>query len=301
MSKLLKAIRRPREIPLFAKSKIFRVRRRALLWYIDKFCDDETIEKVVNGYRMRLDLSDKGISTDLAASKVREPVTTKVYEEELRKISYTKDNINVLEIGANIGYYALLAAKVLGESGNIYAAEVDPENVQRCKENIRLNGWGDRIALSNVGIGEESGEMTLYRSDHSNLHTLRGDAVDELLDTETRNVVEEDTVDVLSVEEYIAQNQLSEDDVNVIRMDVEGFEASIFRGLEGVFASDSPLILQVELHTDILSENELDYMIGVLKDSGLEIVSAAYGPREVTVSEFDQLRDAAAIEVVATR
>src|SRR3989344_4906353 len=76
----------------------------------------------VQGSRMQLHLDDEGISADLALDGVREPMSTKTVKEEV-KHGYT-----VIEIGANIGYYALMESGLVGNRGRIYAIEPSPNN-----------------------------------------------------------------------------------------------------------------------------------------------------------------------------
>ena len=66
----------------------------------------------VQGSRMKLDLSDEGISRELYLTGVHEPHSTRQFREEL------KPGMVLLEIGANIGYYSLIAMQRVGPKGS---------------------------------------------------------------------------------------------------------------------------------------------------------------------------------------
>ena len=86
-----------------------------------KFMGNEVI-KTIQGSKMILNLKDEGISRELACYGVHEKNST----EEVKKI--IKKGMKILEIGANIGYYALLETKLAGDTGHLYALEPSPSN-----------------------------------------------------------------------------------------------------------------------------------------------------------------------------
>ena len=93
------------------------------------------VEKEINGSRMYLDPTDKGLSIDLLVDGIREPYITEVTKREL------KQGQTVVDIGANIGYYALLEARQVGPTGRVYAIEPVPENFATLNKNVRLNQY----------------------------------------------------------------------------------------------------------------------------------------------------------------
>ena len=74
---------------------------------------------------MYLNLNDFGLSKYLFLNGIREPECTKIMKQEL------KSGMTIAEIGANIGYYALMEATIIGDSGKIYAIEGNP-SFTRC-------------------------------------------------------------------------------------------------------------------------------------------------------------------------
>src|SRR5690606_8002217 len=82
------------------------------------------IEQPLYSYRMLLDLEDKGISRTLLLFGERELEHKIMLERVLRS------GMTVLDIGANIGYYALMARGIIGPSGTLIAVEPSPSNIE---------------------------------------------------------------------------------------------------------------------------------------------------------------------------
>lgn len=67
----------------------------------------------------------------------------------------------VLDVGANIGMYSLLAAR---RGATVFAVEADPNNAARLKHHIALNNFGDRISVSEFAALDREGSITIYRN-----------------------------------------------------------------------------------------------------------------------------------------
>ncbi len=115
--------------------------------------DECYIVKEIQGSKMLLNLGDIGISQELFFTSVHEAESTKQTLEEI------KTGMTVLEIGANIGYYALIEARLVGEKGKIIAFEPSPINMAAFKANVVLNNYDDRIETHNLGIGSTVGKF----------------------------------------------------------------------------------------------------------------------------------------------
>ena len=106
-----------------------------------------TIVKQIHGQKMELNMDDFGIHRDLFLFKEREPVAT----EHIKSILGKEDV--VLEIGANIGYYALIEAKLCKK---VYAVEPDSRNIKYLKRNIDLNKHLN-VDIFEMALGDHSG------------------------------------------------------------------------------------------------------------------------------------------------
>jgi FkbM family methyltransferase len=141
--------------------------------------------------------------------------------------------MTVLDIGANIGYYALLEASLEGTK-KVYALEPDPRNITLLEKNVRLNGFGDRIQIYPYAVSDKNGTETFYLGERSNVSSFvkRGDVVGQ---AEVKCITLDDF-------EHIQE-------VDFIRMDVEGYEVPILRGARNFLTkTKKPIKIIMELH-----------------------------------------------------
>jgi FkbM family methyltransferase len=146
----------------------------------------------------------------------------------------------LLDIGANIGWYSIVLAK---ESKlTVYAFEPHPFNFSMLKENIRINQL-EHIHAFPYAIADREGRMKLhiYKSYNMGRHSL----VDH---GKTGRYHEVDTV---SIDSFMKKNALDLQPVEMIKIDIEGFEMAALRGAENtirrtrfVFSEFSPAIMK---------------------------------------------------------
>ncbi len=196
------------------------------------FSKNGEIIKNIQGGQMILNLNDVGISRELAAYGVHEANST----AEVKKI--IKLGMKILEVGANIGYYALIETRLAGPSGHLYAMEPSPFNFNLLKRNLALNGINN-YDLYETAAGAENGKAKFLLSGRSNLSTFveREDLTGEEVD-----------VNVIKLDDFLKEKK-----VDFIRMDVEGYEGEILKGAEKSLASENrPKYFFIEVHSDLL-------------------------------------------------
>jgi len=82
-----------------------------------------------------------------------------------------KQGMTVLDIGANKGYYSLLSAKIMDDTGKILSFEPHPGNCYWIKKSISINGYKS-IKLYQIALFNKNGEMRLYEGVKSGHHSL---------------------------------------------------------------------------------------------------------------------------------
>lgn len=174
------------------------------------------IVKNIHNYKMYLDTEDRGLSRQLILFGTRE-VEHKVMLERI-----VTPGMRIFDIGANIGYYALLELGLVGPNGSLVCIEPSPANVELLKRNLELNNIGQRAEVLSGAVSDESTQKDFFLSKHSNLGTFHNEGTGtEYLDG-TSIGVKTYTVPELA-EKYGAPD--------LIRMDVEGHEVEIFNGM----------------------------------------------------------------------
>ena len=208
------------------------------------------IEKTIEGSRMYVDVNDPGISRELLLRGYHERRTTDLVKQELQ------EGMVVVDIGANIGYYCLLEARLVGSSGRVYAIEPVPKNYDLLCRNIALNDYRN-ICTHNVAVSSAAGLGKLAVTDASNWGSMLDlntpDASDHIrtrMQELTRGFVEVRTV---SIDEFLEGEQ--EPDVDFLRMDIEGYEIEALRGMMNTLErSRPPVKLLIEVHNSFFRD-----------------------------------------------
>lgn len=230
---IMHALRRCRDKILIEKES----KRRTRLY--DRIKPKNAITKEILGNKMQLDMSDYGIHRDLFLDGIREPVATRYLTEVL-----SKDDV-VLEIGANIGYYVLIESKLCKK---IYAVEPIPKNIKNLNINIKLNQCKNAEVFE-LAFGEEKRKRAMNISPKSNRHSFY-----PMKDTIKKIYVETDTVD----------NFLKDKEPpTFVRMDVEGFELYILKGMKETLKKVNRLF--IEVHSLIMKSEETKELITMLQ------------------------------------
>lgn len=113
------------------------------------------IEVVIHNLRLRINAADPGIAPWLLMGKEFSPAEIKILEQCL------KPGMAFVDVGANIGYFSLIAAKLVGSQGRVYAFEPNEENFNLLAQNIKLNNFSQVTAIKK-GVSDRNGAAKLY-------------------------------------------------------------------------------------------------------------------------------------------
>jgi FkbM family methyltransferase len=141
-----------------------------------------------------------------------------------------------VDIGANVGFFSLLAARLVGPAGRVLALEALPENVLALEANVRRNRF-DQVMCRQVAVSDEVGEAELIVASHPGGAALA--QADRPPDPSGRVMVRTVTVDALVDEAAIKSPRL-------VKVDVEGAEAAVLAGMARTLRRERPIVL-VEL------------------------------------------------------
>jgi FkbM family methyltransferase len=215
----------------------------------------------VNHFKMLLFPKKGAIHFDLFSYKKREFTCT----DYLMNGGIIKSGDVALDIGANIGYYALIESQLVGANGKVYAVEPVQGNLELLKKNLRLNNVKN-VDTFQLAIGECNEESEIFVSNFSNLCSM------------DKNTVGGKIIGVQSVsEEAIDAFLNNKPSPNLIRMDVEGYEYKIIRGMPGTLKGDVKIL--VELHTNYLSDEKLASIFTILRQNNFSVRFAVFEPK----------------------
>ena len=226
--------------------------------YITKITSNKPVFKIINGSWMVLNPRQKGIDRDLIACGVREPYMTDIVGSLLKRGDI------VVDIGANIGYYALLECSMVGRLGHVYAIEPVPDNCERLAANVRLNQYAN-ISVHQVAIGYKNRTQSMSLSEMCNMSTLER--------SDYRSYAKIIRVKVISLDDFMRGKPYP----NLLRMDIEGYEYWLVKGASKLLSQDKPLRICMELHFDVLREKTAE-MVKELECYGFHVASASVEP-----------------------
>ncbi|MBT3929874.1 MAG: FkbM family methyltransferase, partial [Rhodospirillaceae bacterium] len=162
----------------------------------------------VYDYRLWVDLNDRGISRTLMLFGERE------LEHKAMLERIVEPGMRIFDIGANIGYYAIMESQLVGPSGQVVAIEPSPGNVALLQRNLEQNAISN-VVVREGAISDEEGKREFHLSTQSNLNTFHDIGSGAVHLAGESIPVEVNTVPALA-EEFGPPD--------VMRMDVEGHE-----------------------------------------------------------------------------
>jgi FkbM family methyltransferase len=144
-----------------------------------------------------------------------------------------------LDVGANVGIFAIPVAEHVGPEGKVYAFEPAPDMAEELRLLAEAAGVADRIDLRQVALGAEPATLSL-RVDPDD----PSDATKRSLFVEGEVVAE---VPVWPLDDLVASGELTlEPRLNAVKIDVEGAEVLCLRGMRSTLAEQRPRLLVIE-------------------------------------------------------
>ena len=148
----------------------------------------------------------------------------------------------VLDVGAFVGIYAVLAARWSGPGGRVVAFEPTPSSAALARRHLAYNGLGpDRVSLVEAAVSDRATRATFHQYDASAMPYVN--SLVAAVDTDAPAVTQQ--VDVVTIDDVCRELEVVP---SVIRMDVQGAEMHALRGARATIRAASRLSLVVEMH-----------------------------------------------------
>jgi FkbM family methyltransferase len=163
------------------------------------------------------------------------------HEDVIIEYFRPKEGDIVIDIGAHIGRYTIIASKRVGANGKVVAIEANPSNFEMLNRNIKVNQLTNIISLNNAVYSKET-KLKLYLPGEELGHTTYNTVMSDRAKNEDKFVeVSANTLDYLL--------QLKEiTDVNWIKIDVEGAEFEVLKGAHNLLLNSRNIVLLMEVH-----------------------------------------------------
>jgi FkbM family methyltransferase len=236
--------------------------------------DDVVLTQMLTGLRFLVPASDHVMAPKMIGNRIWEPRVSAVMPRLLRP------GRDVVDVGANIGYFAVNAAMILGQADGavVHAFEPNPRIHALLLKNISINWSLARIVAHQLALGEEEGELTLHVAGKlASNGTLIGRASGTVAaGTETFAVA------VRPLQQVIPEPGR----IGLVKIDVEGAEAMVVRGAEAVLQAvpDIELIMEWDVEAQRGDPGGTEYLARFFAESGFSafVVESNLAPTPVT-------------------
>jgi FkbM family methyltransferase len=142
----------------------------------------------------------------------------------------------VVDIGANQGFYTLLASKCVGTRGRVYAFEPAPTERRKLERNLRLNGCAN-VVVEPLAVGASAGTAPFHAvaGHQGSWSSLREPASDVTVPSRLISVT------MITLDEYVVDHNLMR--LDMIKIDTEGGELDVLIGAQDAIRKHEPIIL----------------------------------------------------------
>ncbi len=173
----------------------------------------------------------------------------------------------VLDIGANHGFYSLIAAPRILPGGHVYAFEPSKSFYDLIRASVSVNGLGDTVSVVNLALGDSEADVTLEFDRHwsGDGHLQMGQTRSAISDFQTELVRE--TVKCVSLDNYLGAKLAK---VDVIKMDIEGAEGLAIKGMSKIIDRSRNLKMMMEFCPAMMAGLECDasFVVQFLESRG---------------------------------
>ncbi len=210
-----------------------------------------------------------------------EPTTMKIMKKCL------KPGDTFIDVGASIGYVSAVAANCVGKRGQVHSFEPSPRDF-KCLQELPLKNPDFKIFVNPCALGEEACEADL---DISSLNWIGWNTM--VPGFMRKNVLAETAkVSVMRLDDYLQEHSIKK--VSLIKIDTEGYEFKVLKGLQRFFESSPalPLIIcEVTPRVHALLGTSLEEMSAFMKGFGYCSVSLLDQKTEVDLTQLKSLTD----------
>lgn len=236
--------------------------RAALRWiHQRKYSEGKPVDCVV-GPGIKFQVYPKGELIDYL------PFMGLFERTEMKLVAHLlRPGMKVIDAGANIGVYSLLAAQCIGSEGKIWAFEPSESTYGLFLDNLALNNVST-VKANRLALGDVRGQLTLraqngfgdlYRYLDYSGHASAGDRIE--------------TVEVSTLDEFAAANGI--DTIDFFKIDVEGGEYRLIKGSEQLLSRSPNVVVMVEIEEDWCLRNghRVEDCFELLKSLGFTLYS----------------------------
>jgi len=154
-----------------------------------------------------------------------------------------KPGMNIVDIGAHIGYYTTFFAKLVGSTGAVYAFEPDPDNFKLLERNTKKY---QNVKLYNLAVADQIGAIDFYK-------VTKSTGCHSIIPTDDSIKI---SVPAITLDKFISENGIAH--INIIKIDIEGGESLAFAGMRDLFSNAKGLSIITEFNPEAIKAAGLE-------------------------------------------
>lgn len=243
------------------------IKSRRVSFMID---DEHMMCRILGRYWIVFRTGDGLLTNRLMTEALWELSVTEVITHEVKR------GMTVVDIGANVGYFSLIMGDMIGPSGKLYMAEPIPRLHSSLKRSIELNYLDDRsVLIPNAMFSSSGKELRFF---------IPEDTKNARLELESINAEKGDELVLVTktLDDVIPHGQ----SVGVIKVDAEGAEFEIWKGMERVIRESPELTVILEFNTNRPYSPD-DFLRKIVSDGfNLRYIDDFEGVKEIEVNRL---------------
>ncbi len=202
--------------------------------------DNLAFTRVLDRFIMYVDTRDISVTPHLLLEDEWEPSLTKTLT------GLIKPKMTVVDVGANFGYFTLLAASLVGPEGRVFSFEPNPSTFEILRRNIAVNWYGDWVQCFQCALLDVPREVQLFAG------TSRMGSSSVFL----TSMVGEDYHRVQVLAKPL--DEIVTSPVDVMKIDSEGSEPFVFEGMKRVLKNSPSIKIVMEVNVPALRQAGVD-------------------------------------------
>jgi FkbM family methyltransferase len=159
----------------------------------------------------------------------------KTMDMVLEMVDFSK---NILDIGGNVGYWTINMASKIKKDKKVFTFEPVKSNYNRILEHLKVNNLEQEAKVFNTGLGDI--ESTVYYDISDEDDENKAQTFNATIVSNPKNKLDENSFEVKKLDNILESEKIM--DIGFIKIDVEGYEANVFRGANKFLQQNRPLI-----------------------------------------------------------
>lgn len=205
--------------------------------------DHKALTRTIYGHKIFVDTHDISITPHILLDGFWEQWITNLFRGLMRP------GMTVIDIGANLGYYSILAADIVGPTGRLVAFEANPSLAELLHSNLAVNGFLDRSTIEHKAVLSSSGMVRFGVYERY----LGGSSIYASEEVAARHQDKVKMIDVpaIALDDYFRPGEK----VDLVKIDAEGAEPSILQGARRVLTENQDIQVIMEFAPSIFEQS----------------------------------------------